>query len=87
MTNDEIKKITISAQNEVNQFINDFVDKLNNGTFDPQNFMLFTEMEKQYADLTNHTSQTYSNLFSKYLSQFDEKDLIKLKKENTQTRG
>lgn len=87
MDDKDIYKIAESTKIEINHKIDEFLQKLKDGTKDPDSFMTLSEIEKEWSELNLNTTNLYSKLISSYISSIDEKDLIKSKKENTEERG
>ena len=68
---------------EIERLINDFEEKFKAGTSDADNFITMHEIEKLWGDLRNNTQNIYSDMLCELMSNVDERDLIRKKKENT----
>ncbi len=66
--------------------IDEFKEKIQNGTSDPDNFITFTEIEHLWADLMNSTQTIYSDMLQDLLNDADEAEIISKKKQNTKTK-
>lgn len=86
MTNIRTDKAIEDAKAEINKQLDEFKNKLDSGTSDPNSFMSLADIERKWKELNDTTSKTYSNMVSAYLSDLDEKALIRSKKENTQKK-
>jgi hypothetical protein len=71
---------------ELSSMIREFKEKFNNGTDDPDNFMTLNDMERLWSELRNESDKIYSDMFSEFLSNIDEEELIHKKKLNTKTK-
>lgn len=87
MSNAKIDQAYLDAIVEIEKKLGEFREKLDAGTSNPDNFITLSEIEKEWALLSKTTSKTYSDIVSTYLSEMDERAIIKAKKENTNERG
>lgn len=87
MDSKKIDKIASDAKLEISHQIDKFIAELQDGTSDPDNFITITQLEEKLSLLRANTTKTYSDILSAYLDSIDETELIKRKKENTETRG
>lgn len=87
MNNAKIDQAYLDAVAVIEKNLGEFREKLDAGTSDPDNFITLSEMEREWALLNKTTSKTYSDILSAYLSEMDERAIIKVKKENTNERG
>lgn len=87
MKHQEIEEAIARAQIEINDQLNAFKERLAKATADPEHFISMTELEKEWQQLRLSTSKTYSDLVSKAISSFDNKDLNALKKANSSRKG
>lgn len=87
MNDKDIYKIAENTKLEINHKIDEFLQKLKDGTQDPDSFMTLSEIEKEWSELNLNTTKLYSKMLSSYISSIDEKELIKSKKVNTKERG
>jgi len=72
---------------EIERLIQDFKEKFKAGTSDADNFMSITEVELLWGELQNKTNNIYSDMMRKLMSEVDERDLIRKKKENTNSKA
>ncbi len=87
MKKQEFKNAIARAQIEINDQINAFRERVEKATDDPENFISMTELEREWQQLRLSTSKTYSDLVSKALSSFDNKELNSSKKANSSRKG
>jgi hypothetical protein len=71
---------------EIGQLIQNFKEKFKAGTSDIDNFMSITEIELLWGELQDKTNNIYSDMMRKLMSEVDERDLIRKKKENTYSK-
>jgi hypothetical protein len=72
---------------EIERLIQNFKEKFKAGTSDSDNFMSITEIELLWAELQGRTNNIYSDMIRKLMSEVDERDLIRKKKENTNSKA
>ncbi len=87
MTNERLEQAVADAKAQIDKEIDEFKASLDAGTSDPESFISFAEIERQWSELKTKTNKTYSDMISTYLSTLDESAIIKSKKENTRERG
>lgn len=87
MSKDKLEQATIDAKVQIEKRIDEFKAMLDSGTSDPDHFITLAAIEKEWAALKDATNKTYSDMLSAYLSDLDERAIIKSKKENTLERG
>lgn len=87
MSNAKLEKAVLDAKSQIEREIDEFKAALDAGTADPRSFITLSEIERRWAELKDATNKTYSDMVSAYLSDLDEREIIRLKKENTQERG
>ena len=68
---------------EIEGLIQNFKEKFKAGTSDVDNFMSITEIELLWSELQYKTNNIYSDMMRELMSEVDERDLIRKKKENT----
>ena len=78
---EDIKGINIYTE-ELIQLVDEFREKIINGTKDPENFLTISEIEHLWSELKGNTSILYSNMLEETLSQIDETELVNKKKQN-----
>jgi len=67
----------------IERLIQDFKEKFIAGTSDAENFMTISQIEFLWGELQNSTNNIYSNMIRKMMSEVDESDLIRKKKDIT----
>ncbi|MDR1921069.1 MAG: hypothetical protein LBS31_04905 [Candidatus Adiutrix sp.] len=67
--------------------IDEFREKIKEGTRDAENFVNITEIERLWSALRGNTSNIYLDMLQDLLSDADESGLIRKKKQNTEERG
>jgi len=72
---------------EIERLLNDFEGKFKAGTADADNFITIHEIERLWGELRNNTQNIYSDMLQELMSNVDERDLIRKKKENTHREG
>ena len=72
---------------EIGRLMRDFKDKFKAGTSDVDNFMSITEVELIWSELQDKTNNIYSDMMRKLMSEVNERDLIRKKKENTNSKA
>ena len=87
MANNGLNKAYEDAIAELEKKIGEFKAQLDAGTADPENFITLSEIEQLWASLNRSTTKTYSDMISAYLTDLDEKAVIRSKKENTGSTG
>jgi len=81
------KDIGYEEISEIDRLIKAFREKFKAGTTDADNFMSITEIELLWSELQNKTNNIYSDMLRKLMSEVDEHDLIRKKKESLSTEG
>ena len=71
---------------EIIRLIEDFKEKIRNGTSSANRFLTISEIELLWSELRGNTSEIYSDMLHELLSSVDESDLIRKKKLNTNKR-
>ncbi len=56
--------------------IDEFKEKIQNGTSDPDNFMTFTEIEQLWGELINSTEAIYLDMLQDLLNDADKSEII-----------
>jgi len=67
---------------ELLKLVEEFRNKIKEGTSNANNFMTITDIEKLWTELRGNTSLLYSDMISDLLAEVDETDLIRKKKLN-----
>ena len=84
--NDESRDLTTIKLAEIERLINDVKERFDSGTSDAENFISMIEIEHMWAELQNNTQIVYSDFIRELMSNVDEHELIRKKKENTYSR-
>ena len=67
--------------------VDEFRQRIVEGTTDPDHFLTISEIERLWSDLRGDTSLLYSDMLSDLLSNVDESVLIRKKKRNIEKKG
>jgi hypothetical protein len=79
--------ISVKAKlDEIERIVRDFKEKFEAGTSNVEHFLTMHEIEKMWSDLRVNTDYIYSDMLSELMSNVDEKELIRKKKENTKKK-
>jgi hypothetical protein len=76
-----------SRIDELERLLRDFKEKFEAGTSDAENFLTMHEIERMWSELRGNTDYIYSDMLSELMSDVDESDLIRKKKESTKKKG
>ena len=71
---------------EIGRLIREFQDKFEAGTRDPDHFLNIGEIESLWGELQGKTNNIYSDMLRELMNQVEERDLIRKKKDNIETR-
>jgi hypothetical protein len=71
---------------EIERLISEFKEKFAAGTASANDFMTISELELMWGDLQNRTNNIYSDMIRKLMSDVDESELIRKKKDNTDSK-
>ena len=80
---DDLKLAATKAKVDIDDEINAFIQKLDQATNDPDNFISMTELEEEWRVLSNKTHKIYSDMVSQSLSAIDTRELNSAKKDNS----
>lgn len=69
---------------ELIQMVEEFRQKIKAGTKDPENFLTITDIERLWSELRKATNNIYAKMLTEVLSEIDETELIRKKKQNTE---
>ena len=72
---------------EIERLIDDFEEKFKVGTSDADNFMTIHEIERMWGELQQSTLNIYSDMVCGLMSNIDESELIRKKKETICKKG
>ena len=68
---------------EIERLIKEFKEKFAVGTASADEFMTISELELMWGELQSRTNNIYSDMIQKLMSEVDESDLIRKKKDIT----
>jgi hypothetical protein len=71
---------------EIERLIKDFKEKFAAGTASADDFMTVSELELMWGELQSRTNNIYSDMIRKLMSEVDESDLIRKKKDTTNSK-
>jgi len=71
---------------EIERLLKEFKEKFETGTSDADNFITMNEIERLWSELQNNTKVIYSDILQDLLNAVDESELIRKKKQNTNTK-
>jgi hypothetical protein len=71
----------------IERLIQEFKDKFIAGTSDADNFITISQIELLWSELQNSTNNIYSDMIRKMMSEVNESDLIRKKKEITGSKA
>ena len=72
---------------ELTQQLKEYLNALNSGTSDPSNFMTMSEIEEKLYNVSAKAKKSYLDVTSQFISDLDERELVRSKKESTNRRG
>jgi hypothetical protein len=81
--NDTDKELANAEIAKIERLIQEFKEKFAAGTSDAESFMNISQIELLWAELQNGTNNIYSDMIRGLMSEVDESDLIRKKKEIT----
>ena len=71
---------------ELLRIVEEFRQRIIDGTSDPDRFLTMSEIERLWSELRGNTSLLYSDMLSDILSDVDESEIIRKKKQNTEKK-
>jgi hypothetical protein len=71
---------------ELERLLTNFKEKFEAGTCDAENFLTMHEIERMWSELRGDTDYIYSDMLGELMSNVDESELIRKKKESTEKR-
>lgn len=83
MKTEDLKSAAERAKTDINDEIDEFIEKLNKASDDPDNFITMTQLEEEWRRLSLKTHKIYSDLVSDSISALDTKEVNRLKKDNS----
>ena len=72
---------------EIERIIQEFKEKFSAGTASADDFMSISQLELIWGELRDRTNNIYSDMIRKLMSEVDESDLIRKKKDITGSKG
>jgi len=72
---------------ELLRIVEEFRQRIIAGTSNPDNFLTISEIERLWSELRGDTSILYSDMLSDLLTNVEESELIRKKKQNTGKKG
>ena len=76
------KEIASDVIQDIRESVNEFLDEFATNTKDTNNFLTIDQLETMFSKLDSKTRKIYLDMVSDSLSNINEKDIIKLKKDN-----
>jgi hypothetical protein len=70
----------------IERLIQEFKEKFVAGTSDAENFITISQIELLWSELQNNTQNIYSDMIMKMMSEVDESELIRKKKDITDSK-
>ena len=81
--NESEKELASAELAKIKRLVQEFKEKFVAGTTDVDNFMNISQIELLWSELQNSTNNIYSDMIRKMMSEVDESDLIRKKKDIT----
>jgi hypothetical protein len=72
---------------EIERLIQEFKEKFAAGTANADDFLTISQLELLWGELQNRTNNIYSDMIRNMMSEVDESDLIRKKKDFTNSKG
>ena len=72
---------------EIEHLVRNFKEKFVAETANADEFLTISELELMWGELQNRTNNIYSDMIRKLMSEVDEGDLIRKKKDITNSKG
>jgi hypothetical protein len=72
---------------EIERLISEFKEKFAAGTANADDFITISQLELLWSELQHSTNNIYSDMVRRMMSEVDESDLIRKKKDNTNSKG
>ena len=80
-----VEEIELAVIEELQKRVNEFSTKLIDGTVDADSFITMGEIENDWGYLRKATDKAYAEMVSQIISAIDEREIIRKKKENTES--
>jgi hypothetical protein len=71
---------------EIERLIQEFKEKFAAGTEGADDFITISEIEMMWGELQSRTNNIYADMIRKLMSEVDERDLIRKKKDSTKKK-
>ena len=71
---------------EIRRLVREFKEKFATGTTNADCFLTISEIELMWGELQSRTNNIYSDMIRKLMSEVDESDLIRKKKDSTNSK-
>ena len=72
---------------EIERLVQEFKEKFATGTANADDFLTISQLELLWGELQSRTNNIYSDMVRKMMSEVDESDLIRKKKDITSTKA
>jgi len=72
---------------ELLRIIKEFKSEFKAKTSDTEKFITINELENRWTDLKNNTDVLYSDMVRQLISEVDEREMVRKKKQNTLQKG
>ena len=72
---------------ELVRIIKEFKSEFKAKTSDTEKFITINELENRWTDLKNSTDVLYSDMVHQLISEVDEREMVRKKKQNTLQKG
>jgi hypothetical protein len=82
----EVEKVDKIYVEKLAHLVEEFREKIREGTSNADNFLTMSEIERLWSELKGNTSVIYSDILQELLSSADESELIRKKKLNTEPK-
>jgi hypothetical protein len=84
---DEATQDAISVEiREIERLLQEFKEKFAAGTANADDFMTISQLELMWGELQSRTNNIYSDMIRKLMSEVDESELIRKKKDSTNSK-
>ena len=80
------EKIPREYNEALMRIVGEFRQRILAGTSDPDNFLTITEIERLWSELKYDTDLLYTDMLSEMLSNINESELLRKKKQNTEQK-
>jgi hypothetical protein len=70
----------------LSNLVAEFRQRIKSGTSDPEKFLSITEIESMWSKLREATNELYTEMLTELLSDLDEREIIRKKKESIEKK-